>query len=273
MASPRSIGSILITSAPQSARSAEAAGTKVCSATSRTRTPSITAVNGTLPLSARFGSDPGGRRTLKLTSTSTIASCRGGTAPSCPPGLMSGGATCRSTLPTAWPSATWRSAATTSARSNSAPMSGAARPSASSSSSSRSLRTMSAGWCDGEVAELEPEDVDALEQDQVQGDARDGAAGVAHGHEAAAVVQRSAGPARPGRRPTGSITTSAPPGQRLAQRLAQVAGAVVDQPLGATGLGRLRASPATRRPPSRWRPGRRRAAPRRSRRRRPRRAR
>src|SRR5262245_43893362 len=46
MASPRSTGSILITSAPQSASSADAAGTKVCSATSSTRTPSITLVIG-----------------------------------------------------------------------------------------------------------------------------------------------------------------------------------------------------------------------------------
>src|SRR3974390_2654994 len=44
MASPRSAGSILMISAPQSASSAVAAGTKVCSATSRTRTPFITAV-------------------------------------------------------------------------------------------------------------------------------------------------------------------------------------------------------------------------------------
>src|SRR5262245_26567859 len=39
---PPATRSILITSAPQSARIIEAAGTKVCSATSRTRTPSIT---------------------------------------------------------------------------------------------------------------------------------------------------------------------------------------------------------------------------------------
>src|SRR5437764_4363152 len=44
MASPRSTCSILMTSAPRSASSADAAGTKVCSATSRMRTPSITAV-------------------------------------------------------------------------------------------------------------------------------------------------------------------------------------------------------------------------------------
>ena len=44
MASPRSTCSILMTSAPQSARRADAAGTKVCSATSRTRTPCMTAV-------------------------------------------------------------------------------------------------------------------------------------------------------------------------------------------------------------------------------------
>ena len=40
MASPRCTCSTLMTSAPQSASSAEAAGTKVCSATSRMRTPS-----------------------------------------------------------------------------------------------------------------------------------------------------------------------------------------------------------------------------------------
>ena len=40
----RLAGSILMTSAPQSARRAEAAGTNVCSATSRTRTPFITCV-------------------------------------------------------------------------------------------------------------------------------------------------------------------------------------------------------------------------------------
>ena len=44
MASPRSTCSILMISAPQSASSADAAGTKVCSATSRTRTPFMTAV-------------------------------------------------------------------------------------------------------------------------------------------------------------------------------------------------------------------------------------
>ena len=46
MASPRSTCSILMTSAPQSASSAEAAGTKVCSATSRIRTPCMIAVIG-----------------------------------------------------------------------------------------------------------------------------------------------------------------------------------------------------------------------------------
>ena len=43
-ASPRVTCSILITSAPQSARMPDAAGTKVCSATSRMRMPSITFV-------------------------------------------------------------------------------------------------------------------------------------------------------------------------------------------------------------------------------------
>ena len=45
MASPRSGCSILMTSAPQSARMADAAGTKVCSATSRMRTPSMMSGN------------------------------------------------------------------------------------------------------------------------------------------------------------------------------------------------------------------------------------
>src|SRR5580700_4711642 len=60
MASPRSVGSTLITSAPQSASSAEAAGTNVCSATSRIRTPFMTAVALTAPLP------------LLLTSTSIL---------------------------------------------------------------------------------------------------------------------------------------------------------------------------------------------------------
>ena len=45
MASPRSGCSTLMTSAPQSARMADAAGTKVCSATSRMRTPSMMSDN------------------------------------------------------------------------------------------------------------------------------------------------------------------------------------------------------------------------------------
>ncbi len=44
MASPRLMCSILMTSAPQSARMAEAAGTKVCSATLRIRTPFMMSV-------------------------------------------------------------------------------------------------------------------------------------------------------------------------------------------------------------------------------------
>ncbi len=44
----RQPGSILMTSAPQSARSADAEGTNVCSTTSNTRTPVITAVIGSL---------------------------------------------------------------------------------------------------------------------------------------------------------------------------------------------------------------------------------
>ena len=62
MASPRSTCSILITSAPQSASSADAAGTKVCSATSRMRTPCITSVMTAPPvLRRRVGTATGGR--------------------------------------------------------------------------------------------------------------------------------------------------------------------------------------------------------------------
>ena len=46
---PRAGGSTVMTPAPQSARMAEAAGTKVCSATSRMRTPSMMSANATPP--------------------------------------------------------------------------------------------------------------------------------------------------------------------------------------------------------------------------------
>ena len=58
MASPRSGCSILMTSAPQSARTAEAAGTKVCSATSRMRTPSMMSGNWIPPLVRRACREP-----------------------------------------------------------------------------------------------------------------------------------------------------------------------------------------------------------------------
>src|ERR1700757_169188 len=58
IASPRSTGSILMTSAPQSESTADAAGTNVCSATSRTRTPCITAVT-TATSYTRWSSLPG----------------------------------------------------------------------------------------------------------------------------------------------------------------------------------------------------------------------
>src|SRR5580658_8760669 len=71
MASPRSMGSIFTTSAPQSDRRADAAGTKVCSATSRMRTPSITAVTTleALPPCRWPATAPGN---LTLTSTSIV---------------------------------------------------------------------------------------------------------------------------------------------------------------------------------------------------------
>src|SRR5262245_35788160 len=54
IASPRSTCPILMTSAPQSASSAEAAGTKVCSATSRMRTPCMTSgISDGAPFSGR----------------------------------------------------------------------------------------------------------------------------------------------------------------------------------------------------------------------------
>src|SRR6516165_2347843 len=75
MASPRSIGSTLITSAPQSASSADAAGTNVCSATSRIRTPFMTgvALTARLPPSTRPARGQTPRRmNLTLTSTSML---------------------------------------------------------------------------------------------------------------------------------------------------------------------------------------------------------
>src|SRR5262245_46854597 len=51
IASPRSACSTLITSAPHSARMADAAGTKVCSATSRMRMPFMMSSMGDGPLS------------------------------------------------------------------------------------------------------------------------------------------------------------------------------------------------------------------------------
>ncbi len=67
MASPRSTCSILMTSAPQSARTADAAGTKVCSATSRMRIPSMIAVTG---MSSVWSGSPrlGNAKALSLAS-------------------------------------------------------------------------------------------------------------------------------------------------------------------------------------------------------------
>src|SRR6478735_4545769 len=53
--SPRTGCSTLMTSAPQSARMAPAAGTKVNCATSRTRTPSITLIKSALPVATLVG--------------------------------------------------------------------------------------------------------------------------------------------------------------------------------------------------------------------------
>ena len=67
MASPRSTCSTLITSAPQSARMAEAVGTNVCSATSRMRTPFMMSVMEISPFGCVWSGDarqrpPGGVR-------------------------------------------------------------------------------------------------------------------------------------------------------------------------------------------------------------------
>ena len=100
------------------------------------------------------------------------------------------------------------------------------------------MRAISSGWCTREVAELEAEDVDPLEQDQVQRDPRDGPRRVADGDEAAAPVQRA-------QRRLGQVAADrvdhdvGAVGERLPQGLPQVAGAVVDQPLGAAAVRRL----------------------------------
>ena len=99
--------------------------------------------------------------------------------------------TCNTTLPTARPSATSRSAAATSSSANVAPMCGIDRPTRAGPSAPPRCARSSSGGVRGEVEELEAEDLDALEQHQVQGDAGDLARRVADGHEPAALAQRS----------------------------------------------------------------------------------
>jgi hypothetical protein len=84
------------------------------------------------------------------------------------------------------------------------------------------------GAVGGEAEELEADDLDALEQDQVEGDPGDGPRRVADGHEPPTEAQR------PQRRlrevPTHGVDDDVGTRrQRRLERLAQVAGAVVDQ--------------------------------------------
>ena len=138
----------------------------------------------------RPGGGTGGPPDLTLTSTSTRAP-RDLAAPArgVRRGLARRGATSTTTLPTASPSATWRRAAAASARSKVAPMSGHGPPVGQQVEQLALVARHLVGLVRREVAELEAEDVDPLQQHQVQGDAWDRARGVADRHEAAAPVQ------------------------------------------------------------------------------------
>ena len=274
MASPRSIGSILITSAPQSASSADAAGTNVCSATSRTRTPSITAVTGTLPLSAPWsgaGTRPAGRN-LNLTSTSTIAPCL-----ELPPPGPAGphpGAHLQQHLADRLAVGDVAQGVDHLGQVELGPDEGAARPVGQERRAARGrCAPFRPGWCVAKSPELEARGswmpLSSTRLSGMRGMAPDG---VAHGHEAAAVVQRRAGPARPGRPPPGRPRRRR---RRAARRAAPGAG---HRRGGRSAAARRRPGPprasrASRRPRSPWRPAARRAARRPSRRRRRRRAR
>ena len=92
------------------------------------------------------------------------------------------------------------------------------------------------GRVGGEGQHLEADDLDALQQHEVERDARDGPGGIAHGHEPAA-------PTKAAERGFGELATDrvddniCPVGEGIPQRLAQVAGPVVDQGRRALLLG------------------------------------
>src|SRR5580658_4662507 len=158
MASPRSVGSILMISAPQSARRAEAAGTNVCSATSRTRTPFITAValTATLPLT--------------LTSTSILDGCHLEHHLAHGPALGHvGQGGCRLFQPERRPDQ------------------GLGLPLGQQSQQLGVVAHHFVAAMHGEVAELEAENVDSLQEHQIKRYAGDGPRGVADGDEAPVV--------------------------------------------------------------------------------------
>ena len=183
-------------------------------------------------------------------------------------------ATSITTLPIALPSATYRSAAATSSSANVAPMWGTTRPRrrAGRAARARCGRTRRArAWRSRGTGSRAI--VHALQQHEVERDARDRARRVADGHEAAAAAQR------PQRR-LGEVAADRIDHRRRRRRAAARAaparrstGAVVDRGCARRTTRRRRASPATTRPRSPTRRAARRAAPRRGRRRRRRRAR
>ena len=118
-------------------------------------------------------------------------------------------------------------------------MSGTARPCRQAGRAApRRCATSSSGTCNAKSRNWNPRILDTLEQHQVERDARDRPGRVAHGHEAAAPVQRA----------QGGLGELAPDRvddhvgalrEGVAQGLAQVAGAVVDEALRAAGARRL----------------------------------
>ena len=195
MASPRSVGSILMTSAPQSASSAEAAGTKVCSATSRTRTPSITAVTGTLPLSARLR-----RRVRTVLESNSDIDVDNSPAPRGPPPRAPSrasarpGATCSRTLPTARPVGHVAQGGRRVGQVERGPdeRHGAALGQQV-QQLARRCGPCSAGWCMAKSRNWNPRMRMPFSSTRLSGMRGIVPDGVAHGHEAAAVVQRAQG--------------------------------------------------------------------------------
>src|ERR1700733_2220646 len=216
MASPRSVGSTLMISAPQSASSAVAAGTKVCSATSRTRTPFMTGVALTRSLPPN------------LTSTSTLPRRRGTWFGRHLHHHLADG------LPFGHPAQRVARVGEVERRADEG-------HGLAGHQEVHQLAVVAGhflGPVTGEVAELEAEDRTSLEEHQIQRYAGDGSRREAHRDEAAPEVERA-------QRGLGQVATDrvdhdvGPAGQRPSEGLAEVAGAMVDEAGGPQGAGRL----------------------------------